>query len=172
MINPGELLFVVDENNNPIESKTRKDTHADEAWHRISYVWIINSKGMILCQKRSRLKDADPGKWEAHFGGHVAYGDEYIEAALKETREELGLERKKEELNLFKIVKYFRDKEFQAIYYTKWDGEINELTLEKEEVEEIKWVSIPEIEAKYKQKDLNWVHEGFEDELLSVMKNT
>lgn len=34
MINKDELLFVVDENNNPVEPKPRKKVHTKGYWHR------------------------------------------------------------------------------------------------------------------------------------------
>lgn len=169
MINPEELLFVVDESNNPIQPKIRKEVHANGYWHRVSHIWIINSQKQILCQKRSKLKDVNPGKWEAHFGGHVASQEEYIDNAVKETKEEAGIERKKEDMIFVKVFKYARDKEFQGIFYTTWDGDIRSLTLEKEEVERVAWLNIPELEKIFKEIDASWVHHGYEKELLGTI---
>lgn len=171
MIHPQELLFVVDENNNPILSKTREKTHLDKDWHRISHIWIINSQKQILCQKRSKLKDVNPGKWEAHFGGHVASGQEYIDNAVKETKEEVGIDKKRDNMMFFKIFKYEKDKEFQGIFYTVWDGDIAVLILEKEEVEQVAWRSIQELESVFKENNPTWVHHGYEEELLTLLKS-
>ncbi len=69
MINKEELIFAVDENNNPIEPISRENAHKNGIWHRISDIWIINKKKQVLVQKRSALKDTNPGKWEAFVGG-------------------------------------------------------------------------------------------------------
>jgi isopentenyldiphosphate isomerase len=166
MINNEELLFVVDENNNPNQSKSRKDTHAKGLWHRTSHIWIVNTQLQILCQKRSILKDTNPEKWEAHFGGHIRSGEDYIDNAIIEAKEEIGLQRKKEDMIFFGIHKYNRDKEFQGIFYTFWNGDTSELILEKEEVDEIKWISYAELQEVFKNQDERWVHNGYEKNLL------
>lgn len=171
MINNEELLFAVDENNNPIEARPRNETHAKHLWHRVSHIWVINAKNQILCQKRTLLKDINPGKWEAHFGGHMRSGEDYRDNAIIETKEEIGLERNKDDMIFFKVHKYLKDKEFQGIFYTKWDGEENELALEKEEVENITWVSIEELQKIFTSKDDTWVQHEYELELLALLNN-
>jgi len=53
--------------------------------HIIVQVWIMNSNGEFLIQKR-------PGsKWET-IGGCAISGDDGLSAALRETKEELGVE--------------------------------------------------------------------------------
>lgn len=167
MINSDELLFVVDEDNNPLQAMPRKETHAKHLWHRCSHIWVINSKKQILCQKRTLLKDVNPGKWEAHFGGHVKDKEEYIDNALIESKEEIGLDRTKDDMIFFKIYKYDKDKEFQGIFYTYWDGNSNNLKLEKEEVDEVKWVDSTYLQKIFEEKDKEWVHHDYETELLN-----
>ena len=116
------------------------------------------------------LKDVNPGKWEAHFGGHVRDGEEYIDNAIIESKEEIGLDREKKDMIFFKIYKYLEDKEFQGIYYTYWNGDIKDLILEEEEVEEIKWVAMTDLQKVFKEKDTLWVHQGYEEELLKMIK--
>ena len=171
MINGEELLYVVDENNNPLEAKSRNETHAKHLWHRCSHIWIINSQNQILCQKRSQLKDVNPNKWEAHFGGHVREKEEYINNAIIESKEEIGLDRNKEDMIFFKIYKYNKDREFQGIFYTNWDGNISNLKLEKEEVEAIKWVDITDLQHIFKEKNKDWVHHGYEEKLLNFINS-
>lgn len=171
MINIEELLFVVDQNNSPIQPKTRKEVHNNGYWHRISHIWIVNSQHQILCQKRTIHKDINPGKWEAHFGGHVASNEEYIDNAVNEAKEEIGITRKKEEMIFFKIYKYDKDREFQSIFYTKWDGDIDTLALEQEEVEKVVWKNISELEKIFEEKNLSWAHHEYEKEILSTITN-
>jgi 16S rRNA (adenine1518-N6/adenine1519-N6)-dimethyltransferase len=170
MINANELLFVVDENNNPLQAKPRNETHAKHLWHRCSHIWVINAKKQVLCQKRTMLKDVNPGKWEAHFGGHVRDGEDYLDNAVIESKEEIGLDRDKKEMIFFKIYKYTEDREFQGIYYTYWDGDSTSLRLEKEEVDEVKWVDSMELKKIFREKDKLWVHQGYEGDLLDSIK--
>ena len=101
MINKNELLCVVDENDNPLEPKSREETHARRLWHRVAHIWILN-KGSVLCQQRSLLKDKNPGMWESFFGGHLSPNQEYIEGAVKELEEEIGIKVSTDDLNFYK----------------------------------------------------------------------
>ena len=170
MIDNDELLFIVDENNGPLEPKSRRETHDKGLWHRIAHIWIVNDRGELLCQQRTLLKDKNPGKWEAHFGGHVLDGQEYIENAVREIQEELGLKIDKKDMTLLMIYKCDKDREFQAVFTIKWNGNIEELNPEKEEVEKIKWLNISEIEEFYKRKDNQWADHGYEGKALQAIR--
>ena len=158
MINNDELLFAVDDNNSPIEPVARKDAHERGIWHRNAHIWIYNSRKEILCHKRSRLKASSPGKWEAFFGGHAGPGVEMADAAAVELKEESGIGANKDDLQFLRIQKYSHgtNNEFLYIYLYKWDGEINSLQLEQEEVEEVKWVPLDMLEQKLLNKNPNW----------------
>ena len=171
MIIKKELLFTVDESNNPIEPMPRDIVHGNSIWHRTNQIWIINDKKQILCQKRSLLKDMNPGKWEALFGGHIKAGQDYVDNALDELREELGLVVEKNDLHFFTIHKSFEHKEFEGIYYLKWNGNLNDLHLETEEVDQVKWFEIKELlEVIVNKKSENWSKFGYEEELLTELQ--
>jgi isopentenyldiphosphate isomerase len=40
-----EVVLVVDENNNPVGSRKRKEVRAENLWHRASYIFVYNSDG-------------------------------------------------------------------------------------------------------------------------------
>lgn len=167
MLNKDELLFVVDENNTPLEPKPRKEVHEKGYWHRTSHIWILNSQKQILCQRRSLLKDSNPGKWEPFFGGHLETREEYENNALHELQEELGIIINKDNLHLFKIFKCVPATEFQGIHYLEWNGDIETLKLEKDEIDQVKWFSIDELyKILIDKKDSNWSIMGYEKELL------
>lgn len=171
MIDKNELLFVVDENNNPIEPKPRQEVHEKGYWHRVSDVWIKNSNNQILCQKRSLLKDSNPGRWERFFGGHLLAGEDYLESTVKELKEEIGLDIKKEALLLFKMVKYDKAKDFRAVYLLKWDGDINNLSLERDEIDELRWIDIEEAEKNLLDRNPGWTNVVYEEEMIDWLKN-
>lgn len=172
MINKDELLFVVDKNNNPIDPKPRHEVHQNGYWHRISHVWIINSKSEILCQKRSLLKDKAPGKWEPFFGGHLNPEIEYLGGAKVEIKEELGINLIDKDLNLWKIFKNIHGKEFQGVFVYKWDGDIDSIKFEVEEIDQIKWVPFEDV-SKFvlNEAENNWSKMGYEKELLGFIKS-
>jgi 16S rRNA (adenine1518-N6/adenine1519-N6)-dimethyltransferase len=58
--------------------------------HRAVHIFVLNQKGEIFLQKRSRLKDKCPGLWDSSAAGHVDAGEEYENCAARELQEELG----------------------------------------------------------------------------------
>lgn len=51
---------------------------------------LMNSKGRIYLQKRSKLKDENPGLYDKPVGGHVSKDDTYDMTVIRECAEELG----------------------------------------------------------------------------------
>ena len=80
----------------------------------------------ILLQKRSQNKDSFPGKFDTSSAGHIQAGDEPLESALRELKEELGISAPPEQLHFagtFPISfakefhgKMFRDEEIAFVY--------------------------------------------------------
>lgn len=88
-----EIFEVVDEEDRIVGQATRSECHGNPALiHRVAHVLVLNNKGELLLQKRSRKKDIQPGRWDTSVGGHLVPGEDYWRAALRETREELGIE--------------------------------------------------------------------------------
>lgn len=161
----------MDENNNPIESRPRDEAHSKGLWHRNSHVWIINSRDEILCQKRSLKKDSNPGFWEPFFGGHLKPNQEYLESAVQEVNEELGLSVRKKDLTLFKIFKDRDHKEFQSIFKILWYGDISKIKFDKDEVEELKLLPISEVkDTLLTKKNYKWTIIGYETEFFEWLE--
>lgn len=151
-----EYLDIVDENGEPTGVvKERSLVHRDGDLHRTSHVWILRHKKNggfdVLLQKRSQEKDSFPGCYNISAAGHIDAGDGYVESALRELKEELGLIVFEEELeecmvrrvankNIFRG-KEFIDNQVSKVYrLIRDDLEIDKLSLQKEEVEEVIWM--------------------------------
>jgi 8-oxo-dGTP pyrophosphatase MutT (NUDIX family) len=105
-------------------------------------VYIQNSDGKFLIQKRSKLKD---GKY-ATTGGHVKSGETSVEGILSEVREELGLELNPDDLVLYYGNHSAEQQVFWDDYYIKLDiDDISKLKLQEEEVESVKWATAEEM---------------------------
>lgn len=75
------------------EKALRSDCHGNpDLLHQAVHIFVVNTQGDLFLQKRSHTKDIQPGKWDTSVGGHVDAGEEPFEAALRELREELGVE--------------------------------------------------------------------------------
>ncbi len=87
-----EWFDIVDENDRVICQAPRSVCHGDPSLiHRVAHVLVFNRRGQLLLQKRSRSKDIQPGRWDTSVGGHLDPGEDYLEAAYREMREELGI---------------------------------------------------------------------------------
>ena len=104
-------------------------------------VWMQNSKGEFLIQRTV------PEKYHmwSTTGGHPKAGESSLEGIVTEIKEELGLSVSAKELKLFKTIK--TEDDFVDIYYLKIDVDLNEITIQEEEVEDVKWASIEEINS-------------------------
>ena len=90
--NPDERLTVVDQNNEVLESLDRRTIHRENLYHRATHIFIFNRLGELFLQKRSHRKDNFPSLWDSSAAGHVDAGEGYLECAIREVREEIGLD--------------------------------------------------------------------------------
>ena len=169
MINSDELLFCVDENNNPIDPKPRSLVHTTGIWHRTSHIWVINNVGKILCHRRSLLKDNAPGQWSCFFGGHISYKQTYLESAVSELFEEINLKINKKELEEIFIYKLESGKEFNGVFILRWNGNISDLKPESDEIDKIEWFSPNEIAGQYNRNKLNWYLPEYESKIFELV---
>ncbi len=102
MSDPQELLEVVDENDNVVGLETRAKIHQDGLLHREIHIWFFTPNGEIIFQHRAKDKDTYPDKLDATVGGHVEPGMSYEETAVKECKEETGIDIDLEKLVLVK----------------------------------------------------------------------
>ena len=109
----------------------------------------------MLLQKRSESKDSNPGCYDISSAGHIPAGCGYLDSALRELKEELGIDASSEELELRLIRrisysdifhgKLFKDNQVTRVYKMKRnDIDIEKLNLQKEEVEEVIWMDYEE----------------------------
>ncbi len=150
-----EYLDIVTEDGIPTGvTKERNAVHRDGDLHRTSHVWIARQnkdhRMELLLQKRSMNKDSHPGCYDISSAGHIPAGMDYLESALRELKEELGLPAKPEEL-IDKGVRrvrwqgkfhgqVFRDYQVSRVYLLWRDVNIEALCLQTEEVESVRWM--------------------------------
>ena len=92
MSNPLEMLEVVDNNDNVIRTETKEKIHDEELLHRDVHIWFITPNGEIVFQHRSKSKNLLPDKLDATVAGHVELNDSYEKTAIKECKEETGVD--------------------------------------------------------------------------------
>ena len=86
-----EIFDVVNDRDEVIDRKPRREVHARGLLHRAVHVLVVNADGQLFLQKRSMLKDTAKGKWDSSASGHLDSGEDYDACAVREVWEEIGL---------------------------------------------------------------------------------
>ena len=130
----------------------KSEAHAKSLWHGVIHIWLYNSKGEVLMQKRSPQKIISPNAWDVAAGGHITAGEVPKGAAVKEAGEEISLKISKDELKFIGRRKFTHQMEgwknqlFISSYILKKDVNASGLKLEVEEVSGVKWIKLDELE--------------------------
>lgn len=100
-----ELWQLYNEDGQPValQGASKPDVFGKGLLHGASHVWIWrrkNGEPEILLQKRAAVKLTWPNCWDISAAGHIDLHEQPIEAAIRETTEELGLDTKAENLHL------------------------------------------------------------------------
>ena len=154
MNNPNpEIITVVDANDKVIGSENRQIVRQKGLVHRIVKVIISNPEGKMLVQQRSSKKDDNPLKWDWSATGHVDANEDYLEAALRETQEEVGIS----EISLTFIGKYYYERPKGQLMLRRFNGIFVGQTAQRAifdplEVIQIRWVTISELSTWLKSR--------------------
>jgi 16S rRNA (adenine1518-N6/adenine1519-N6)-dimethyltransferase len=119
-----EVFDVVDENDEVVEQRTRGEVHRLGLRHRAVHVFVFNKRGELLLQQRSHLKDVSPMAWDSSAAGHLDSGEEYATAAVRELREELGIEVERTEKVLKIEAGPGTDNEFVELHQVSYQGSV------------------------------------------------
>ncbi len=143
-----EIFDVVDEDDQVINQLPRSVVHAKKLLHRAASVFVFNSAGELLLQKRSANKDEFPGCFTASASGHLSTGEEYDIAMQREMEEEIGL---KTELTRLKKFKGGSHNAFEhAVLY---QTEANEISFfDPEEIESVHFFELKTLDQMIKEK--------------------
>lgn len=96
-----EYLDIINKNDDIIGQNNRDIIHKQGLLHREIHVWFLDEKNNIIFQKRG-IRKSSGGLLDATVGGHVDSGEDYIKTAIRETKEEIGINIKREDLILIK----------------------------------------------------------------------
>lgn len=117
----GELLPYVDEHDRYLGLLPRREIHLRGLRHRAIQVAVFDASSQLWLQLRSRSKDTFGGYWDLSCTGHVDPGENYTQAAVRELREELGLDAKPKLAIKFPASER-RGWEFHALYTLEAEG--------------------------------------------------
>jgi len=157
-----EYIDIVNSEGKPTDKIALKSEAHKNGWHHNTiHLWLYTKTGEILLQQRSHKKIIHPLLWDVSAAGHIDAGESFIEAALRETKEELGLILNSG--NLQKIGTFLhetnygkiQDNEFHQVYIAELKADLNQLQPQEDEVEALKLVSFNEFEILLTQSETN-----------------
>ncbi len=148
-----ELLECFDEDGTRMHPRYRSEVCSEgtRRWHGVADVWVVNRDGMILCTQRSPAKKVHPNKWQTLNGGHVKFEETFVDTAVKELYEELGIKTTAEKLLLIEKGKNEELKHIYEHYVFLFDGGLKDLKFLDDETIEAKWFAF-DMYVKDKEK--------------------
>ena len=167
-----EYYDILDENGNKTgEAKSASEVHEKELWHGGVHIWIVNDNNEVLMQKRGDNLEINPGILDISCAGHIIAGESPLEGAIRELREELGIEVNIEDLEYIKMIKNWHqigDKymhnTIDYMFIIKKDIPIYNIKIQKEEIESVKYIPIKELHNMFNRKET--VNNELEYEIL------
>jgi 8-oxo-dGTP diphosphatase len=156
-----EYLDLIDKNGNLTgEKELRSVIHENGLWHRTVHIYFYRNNGSeieLLVHLRSKNKSSHPNCWDTRFGGHLESGQTFENAAIREVSEETGLSINIDDLLVGKKRSSDgeKNKEITQVYYYEFNDDLDKISFDDGEVQEVKWMSINDIERAIKSES-NW----------------
>ena len=142
-----ELVDLYDENRIPLgRTAERHDQLPSGAYRTVVHVCIFNRRGELLCQQRSKDKLVWPNRWDVSAAGGVDTGETSRDAAERETREELGYALILGDQRAHFTINFPLG--FDDFFIAEREIDLKTLTLQKEEVQAVAWMSREEVLAR------------------------
>lgn len=140
-----------------------------DCYHLVVHVWIKNRKGQYLISQRSASRPTFPLMWET-VGGSVLKGENSLQGAIREVKEEVGidLENIEGKIVFSKIRGIIGEKNFNDIldvWLFEYDGTVLLEQATTDEVAQTKWLYPEQIKELYNSKQLVSTLEYFFDKI-------
>lgn len=149
---------VVNEKDEVITYKERHEINPTTDTVRSASLWITNDNGDILLAQRKFTKRNNPGKWSEAVGGTVEGYDDYESTMFRETKEEIGITVKDYELGPKQYISS------PTRYFVQWykaviNKPIEAFTAQKEEVEQLAWISEEQFKQELRETPAKYIDE-------------
>ena len=165
-----ELIQIVDENGNFTgEVLDKEEAHDKNLLHNEVAIFVINDHNQVLLQKRSANKRFNPNKW-ALCAGHVDAYESLEDAAIREIKEEIGIDVPKNDLHKYgekELTLRDSNSHVTYFYYLKTNKCEDDFTIQLEELSEVKWFDIDNVINMIINKDSSTV---FNEKRLKLFK--
>lgn len=144
-----EYWDLYDNDRNRLErTQLRGEMLEEGTFHVVVSVWTVNHENKLLMTLRSAEKELYPNLWE-NTSGSVVHGESSLEAALRELKEETGIEASEEEITFVGTAR--KASSFVDIYLVKKHIEPDSIILQQGETVDYRWVTFSELEEMDRQ---------------------
>jgi isopentenyl-diphosphate Delta-isomerase len=144
-----ELVVLVNSEDKVLGLMEKQQAHINGLLHRAFSVFLFNSKGEMLLQKRASGKYHSPLKWTNAVCSHPKNGETYLEGAKRRVKEELGIEVEiSEKFNfIYKadVGNGLWEHELDHVFVGTFEDDFN---LNQEEVEEVRYISMEDLDKE------------------------
>jgi len=133
------------------QNKSPADMLAEGSLHAASHVWMWRRGAHeieVLIQKRSSTIRTWPNKYITSAAGHIDVGETPVEAAIRETKEEIGLSISPSQLTLIGVYRGslvadadHTENEFQWLYLIEITSGVT-FKLQQDEVASLEWLPL------------------------------
>ncbi len=138
-----EQVILVDQNDSPLGVAEKMLAHQQGLLHRAFSIFILNSQGQLLLQKRAIAKYHSGGLWTNSCCSHPRPDESIITAATRRLQEEMGFTCQLKEIFSFtyhsQLDRGLIEHEYDHVLLGKFNGEP---TLNPLEAEAWKWIDI------------------------------
>lgn len=152
-----EKVVLVSENDDVLGLMEKQQAHINGLLHRAFSVFLFNQKGEMLLQKRAASKYHSPNRWTNAVCSHPRHEETYLEAANRRMQEELGinadLEKKFHFIYKADVGQELWEHELDHVFTGNYEGEF---TLDPEEVAEVRYISMENLEKELKENPDNF----------------
>jgi len=154
-----EMVAIVDENDNEIGEEEKIKAHQEGKLHRAFSIFVFNSKGQMLIQKRVKTKYHSGGLWTNTCCSHPRPGEPIEKAAHRRLKEEMGFDCEIREIFSFTYrVKFDNDlseNEYDHLFLGKFDGKPMP---NSKEVEDWMFIDLDELKKDIKNNPEKFTH--------------
>lgn len=154
-----EKVILVDENDKELGVEEKLKTHQEGKLHRAFSIFVLNSKGELLLQKRAKNKYHSGGLWSNTCCSHPSPGNSIEEESRKRLKEEMGFDCDlKEAFSFIYSIKFdenLSENEFDHVFIGKSDADPEP---NPEEVGEWKWVGLEELKKDIEKNPENYTY--------------
>lgn len=164
-----ELWDILDsERNKTGRTIVRGEKLKEGEYHLVVHIWILNDKNEYLVQKRAEHLKLLPGLWAATGGSAVAGEYDSKTAAIREAKEELGIDL--DTNNMTRLMSIKRKDNHADVWFVRQNIDIQDVKLQAEEVSEAKWVSKEELENMISSGVFHDYGQEYFDNIFRVMR--